>query len=59
MPPPSFLKDVNKSKDRWSINVAVFRRWDVFQKASPGLLSCTTMILVDSQVRYVCISVYL
>lgn len=30
------LKDINMSKDRWSIQVGVFRRWNVYQKADPN-----------------------
>lgn len=46
----TLLKTLSNSSDKWSIKVGVFRRWNVYQKSAPGLLSCATMIFVDTEV---------
>lgn len=46
----TLISGLSNLSDRWAIKVAVFRRWNVYQKSAPGLLSCATMILVDTEV---------
>lgn len=46
----TLLKTLSNGSDRWSIKVGVFRSWNVYQKSAPRLLSCVSMILVDTEV---------
>lgn len=51
----TLLAGLTNISDRWAIKVAVFRRWKVYQKSAPGLLSCATMIFVDTEVSACCL----
>ena len=44
------INGLTNGSDRWAVKVGVFRRWKVYQKSAPGLLSCATMIFVDNEV---------
>ena len=46
----TLISGLSNISDRWAVKVGVFRRWKVYQKSAPGLLSCATMILVDTEV---------
>ena len=46
----TLISGLSNSSDRWAVKVGVFRRWNVYQKSAPGLLSCATMIFVDTEV---------
>lgn len=48
----TLLSGISKKSDRWAVKIGVFRRWNVCQKSAPGLLSCASMLFVDTEVIF-------
>lgn len=45
------LKDITDRTDRWTILIRVFRRWNIYQKATPTDIAATSFLLIDEEVR--------
>lgn len=45
------LSGLTKMSDRWSVVVRVLRKWTVYRKTNPAEGFCTSMILIDREVR--------